>query len=85
MTQPDFRIWAENIITMARQFGTAQDEIERALEQAFQQGVDLGSRKNINKIGETLREWYKQEMMEQSSACPHYKMMGNEECLICGK
>lgn len=41
---PDFKTWAENIINMARQFGTAQDEIERSLEQAYNQGIALGRR-----------------------------------------
>lgn len=45
---PDFRTWAENIITMARQFGTAQDEIERALQSAFEQGYYLGKRKSVS-------------------------------------
>ncbi len=42
---PDFRTWAENIILAARENGTAQEEIEQALEQAFGQGYSLGLNK----------------------------------------
>lgn len=43
--KPDFRQWAENITMVARQFGTAHEEIERALEQSFDQGYHLGLNK----------------------------------------
>jgi hypothetical protein len=52
---PDFRTWAENIITMARQFGTAQNEIERALEQAFNQGRVLERRRRLYEIDSVRR------------------------------
>lgn len=42
---PDFREWAENIVLIARDHGTAQEEIEKALEQAFNQGYHLGLNK----------------------------------------
>ncbi len=42
MTKPDYKTWAETIILMARDHGTAQEEIERALEQAYNQGYHLG-------------------------------------------
>lgn len=42
MTKPDFKIWAENIISMAQAHGTAHEEIEQALKQAYNQGYHLG-------------------------------------------
>ena len=42
---PDFRTWADNILTISRQLGTAQDEIEDALTEAFNQGYHLGLNK----------------------------------------
>ncbi len=45
MMKPDFRTWAENITTISRKYGTAQDEISRSLEQAFDQGYHLGLNK----------------------------------------
>ena len=45
MTKPDFYTWADNIVMVARAFGTAPDEIEKALEQAYDQGYRLGLNK----------------------------------------
>lgn len=42
MNKPDFKTWAENIVLMAQAHGTAREEIERALEQSFNQGYSLG-------------------------------------------
>lgn len=42
MTKPDFKIWAENIILVVQRYGTAQESIETALEQAYNQGYYLG-------------------------------------------
>ena len=38
----DFKTWAEHIILIAQENGTAHEEIERALEQAYNQGYHLG-------------------------------------------
>lgn len=45
MTNIDFKTWAENIMIIAQCNGTAQEEIECALEQAFNQGYSLGLNK----------------------------------------
>ena len=42
MTEPDFTVWAEHIVVMSRENGTAQEEIKVALEQAYRQGFHLG-------------------------------------------
>ncbi len=42
MTMIDFKTWAEHIILVAQENGTAHEEIERALEQAYNQGYHLG-------------------------------------------
>jgi hypothetical protein len=42
MTKPDFKTWADNIVTVANQYGNAREEIERALKQAYDQGYSLG-------------------------------------------
>lgn len=45
MMNPDYRTWADNIINMAKKYGTAQEEIEKALKEAFHQGYQLGLNK----------------------------------------
>ena len=40
--KPDFRTWAENIVWIAQTQGLAREEIERALEQSYDQGYYLG-------------------------------------------
>ena len=45
MKLPDFRAWAENIILIARQNGTANEEIALALEQAYKQGYYIAMQK----------------------------------------
>lgn len=42
MTKPDFKTWAENIVLLAQAHGTAREEVEKALEQAYNQGYSLG-------------------------------------------
>jgi len=42
MTNPDYRTWADNIVLLAQEHGTAREEIEHALEAAFKQGYSLG-------------------------------------------
>lgn len=42
MTKPDFKTWAENIVLLAQAHGTAREEVEKALEQAYDQGYHLG-------------------------------------------
>lgn len=42
MTKPDFKTWTKNIILISIENGTAHEEIERALEQAYNQGYSLG-------------------------------------------
>jgi hypothetical protein len=42
MTKPDFKTWAENIVLTAQTNGSAHEEIELALKQAYTQGYHLG-------------------------------------------
>ncbi len=42
MTKPDFKEWADNIVLLAQTHGTAREEIENALKQAYEQGYSLG-------------------------------------------
>lgn len=44
ISMPDFYTWAENILNTSRKYGTAQDEVMKALEEAFNQGYHLGKR-----------------------------------------
>ncbi len=43
--KPDFKTWAENIVSRARSYGTAYEEIEQALESAYDQGYSIGLNK----------------------------------------
>lgn len=42
MTSPDFKVWADNIVALSQINGAAREEIERALQQAYDQGYQLG-------------------------------------------
>ena len=70
-TSLDFRTWAENIITRARQFGTAQDEIERSLKQAWEQGY----------IYAVKTDWWRER-----EKCQHiHDYPPQDHCLKCGE
>lgn len=42
MIDIDFKTWAEDIVLLARENGNAQEEIERALKHAYNQGYSIG-------------------------------------------
>ncbi len=47
MTFPDFFTWAQNIILKARQYGTAEMEVEQGLQESFNQGDVFGYRRGF--------------------------------------
>lgn len=42
MTEPDFRCWSENLITLILDQGKAQKTLETALKDSYNQGYQLG-------------------------------------------
>lgn len=58
MTFPDFLTWAQNILTRARQYGTAEREIERGLGESFHQGEAYGYRRGY---AECEQRWWREQ------------------------
>ncbi len=83
MMKPDFRTWAENITNIYRKYGTAQDEISRALEQAFDQGYHLGLNKGwaIEQDKETSGErWTQYREFVNTQYEPPYERLSDSCC-----
>lgn len=78
MNKPDFKIWAENIVLMAHTYGTAYEEIERALEQSYDQGYHLGLNQGWA-IEQDKEHKHTTDGLSYMSAPPKYK------CTDCGE
>lgn len=80
-TLPDFRTWAENIVLLAQTYGTAREEIEKALEQACNYGDARGYERGINQGWAIEQDKNHKHESDGSIYCSNPPQ---NKCKICG-